>query len=191
MTAMAVTAAAFEARYRHGRDPWSFAQEPYELNRYRTILATLRMAAYGTIYEPGCSVGVLTQQLADIAQHVIATDFAPSAVDQARLRCADHRNVEIFCADVRGYVPAVAVDLIVFSEVGYYFAVDELSRVAAQLVDRLVPGGEFVASHWLGQNDDHLLHGHRVHEILGKCRNLRSLHSERHKGFRVDSWTRS
>jgi trans-aconitate methyltransferase len=181
---------AFEARYHGGRDPWSLAASAYELNRYRTIMASLRMAAYGTIYEPGCSIGVLTQQLAAIATRVIAIDIAPSAIDQAKLRCADQHNVQLICADLRTFVPEVPLDLIVFSEVGYYFSPEELSRAASRLADCLLPAGEFVAAHWLGSSADHVLHGNRVHEILHNCLPLSPLQSEVHSGFRLDSWTR-
>src|ERR1700728_2625013 len=100
MSVSALSPAAFEARYVGGRDPWSFGKNVYELGRYRAILASLRRSAYETVYEPGCSIGVLTQQLAAIAERVIATDFAPSATLQAQTRCADHPNVHILCADV-------------------------------------------------------------------------------------------
>jgi SAM-dependent methyltransferase len=186
----ALSSEAFEARYRGGHDPWLFAASSYELNRYRTIMASLRMATYGTVYEPGCAIGVLTRELAAVASRVIASDFAPSAVEQARLRCADHPNVEIICADLRTFVPDPPLNLIIFSEIGYYFSEEELPRLAAKLACRLVAGGEFVAAHWLGSSAQHVLHGNRVHEVLRDCLPLNPLLSERHQGFRLDSWTR-
>jgi hypothetical protein len=62
--ASAVSQEAFEARYLQRPDPWRFAESPYELARYLTILSSLGRRAYATVYEPGCSVGVLTRQLA-------------------------------------------------------------------------------------------------------------------------------
>jgi SAM-dependent methyltransferase len=140
------------------------------------------------VYEPGCSIGVLTQQLAAIAGRVFATDFAPSATLQAQTRCANHPNVHIVCADVSAFVPPAPLDLIVFSEIGYYFSADDLSRLAAQLTACLVPGGEFVAAHWLGNSADHVLHGNRVHEILRNSLALETLRTDLHPGFRLDSW---
>jgi SAM-dependent methyltransferase len=188
MSVSALSPAAFEARYVGGKDPWSFGKSAYELGRYRAILGSLRRSAYETVYEPGCSIGVLTQQLAAIAGRVIATDFAPSATIQARMRCANHPNVHIVCADVSVFVPPVPLDLIVFSEIGYYFSPADLSRLAAQLTACLTPGGEFVAAHWLGNSVDHVLHGDRVHEILHEALALETLRSDLHPGFRLDSW---
>jgi SAM-dependent methyltransferase len=188
--AAALSAEAFEARYRGGNDPWSFAKDRYELGRYRTILGSLQRSAYGTVYEPGCSVGVLTQQLAMIARRVVAADFAPSAVEQARERCATCPNVEIVCADAASFVPTEPLDLIVFSEIGYYFAVADLSRLVAQLAQCLIAGGEFIAVHWLGNSMDHLLHGDRVHEVLHESLALEPRRSDRYPGFRLDSWVR-
>jgi trans-aconitate methyltransferase len=149
------------------------------------------MAAYGTVYEPGCSIGVLTQQLGEMAKRVIACDFAPSAVEQAKLRCVDQPNVEILCADIRIFVPDTPLDLIVFSEIGYYLSPQELSRLAPQWADRLVPDGEFLAAHGLGESSAHILHGKRVHEALNQSLGLCPLRSERHAGFRLDSWVKS
>jgi len=186
-----LSAQAFEARYRGRRDPWSFEDSAYELNRYRTIITSLRMAAYGTVYEPGCSIGVLTHQLGGMAKRVIACDFAPTAVEQAKLRCADQPNVEVICADLRTFAPDMELDLIVFSEIGYYFSAEELSRMAGELAARLVPDGEFMAAHGLGDSPDHILHGDRVHEILSRNLSLCPFRSERHSGFRLDSWIKS
>jgi trans-aconitate methyltransferase len=186
-----LSAQAFEARYRAGRHPWSFEGSAYELNRHRRIITSLRMAAYGTVYEPGCSIGVLTQQLGAMAKRVIACDFAQSAVEQAKLRCTDQPNVEVICADLRVFTPDAPLDLIVFSDIGYFFPAEELSRMAVELAGRLVPDGEFMAAHWLGDSPNHVLHGDRVHEILAQSLALSPFRSERHSGFRLDSWIKS
>jgi len=184
------SAEAFEARYRHGRDPWSFAQSPYELNRYRIIMSCLHRASYELIYEPGCGVGVLTQQLAGIANTLIAADFAPSALDQARTRCAHRPNIEFICADLRTFMPSVAPDLIIFSELGYYFSLQEIECIAADLGRHLRSGGEFIAGHWLGNSKDHVLHANQVHEVLRSYLGLSPRRQQLHAGFRLDSWTK-
>ena len=190
MNSATLSPQAFESRYRLGRDPWSFAQSPYELGRYRTIIASLQRSSYAAAYEPGCSVGVLTRQLAAMAARVTAIDFAPSAVTQAKTQCAGCDNVELICADVRIFMPAAPLDLIVFSEIGYYFSLPELSQLAAGLANRMVTGGEFIAAHWLGSSTDHVLHGNQVHECLREGLPLRPLKSEVHRGFRLDSWVK-
>lgn len=179
---------AFERKYQGNADPWDFATSAYERGRYETILGALCHTSYGCIYEPGCSVGVLTQQLSRMAGRVVATDFAPSAVEQAKRRCAGSMNTKIEVADVREYRPAPSPDLIIFSEIGYYFAVPELRSLAVFLAEQLAPRGELLAAHWLGHSDDHVLHGDEVHAELRSVLPLRWVRGTCHAGFRIDSW---
>jgi trans-aconitate methyltransferase len=181
---------AFERKYQEQADPWNFAHSAYERERYRTILGALSEARYACIYEPGCSVGVLTERLSRIAARVVATDFAPSAVEQARRRCAGSSNTQIEVADVRHYRPAPAPDLILFSEIGYYFPLPELRRLGIFLAGQLIPGGELVASHWLGHSEDHVLHGDAVHEQLRSALPLQWVRGSCHGDFRIDCWRR-
>jgi len=181
----------FETRYLADTDPWRFATSGYELGRYQATLNALSRTDYGTVYEPGCSVGVLTAQLARVARHVIATDFAPSAVARARERCAALPNVEILCASAATYVPEPALDLVVFSEIGYYFELSELARIGRVLAHRLKRQGEFLAVHWLGHSADHLIHGDVVHETLRRTLPLTWIRAERHPQFRIDCWRES
>jgi SAM-dependent methyltransferase len=184
----ATTWQAFERKYRDKSDPWDFATSSYELQRYTTILRALSAAQYGCIYEPGCSVGVLTQHLSSRAARVVATDFAPSAVEQARSHCAGLQNVAIEVADVREYRPAPRPDLVIFSELGYYFPANELRGLGSFLAEQLAPNGELIAAHWLGHSKDHVLHGNDVHEELRASLPLDWVHGACHQGFRIDSW---
>jgi SAM-dependent methyltransferase len=186
-----VTSAAFEARYARNPDPWSFANSPYELDRYDRLVEILQRHRYETIYEPGCSVGVLTERLARISRRVIATDFAATAVEQAKTRCANLDNVDILCADLATFMPPQPLDLIVFSEVGYYFSPSELSGITSRLAKCLSANGEFIAVHWLGTSDDHVLHGDQVHAVLDTCLNLNPLKSAFHPGFRLNYWAKA
>jgi trans-aconitate methyltransferase len=123
-----------------------------------------------------------------MAGRVIAVDFAPSAVALAKRRCAGLRNVEIKVADVRRFTPAERPDLIVFSEIGYYFTLPEVGRIGSFLAGQLAPGGELLAVHWLGCSGDHVLHGDQVHEKLRGILPLVWIKGARHEGFRLDCW---
>jgi protein-L-isoaspartate O-methyltransferase len=187
-----VSKAAFEAKYRRSNDPWDFAVSVYERARYDTTLQSLTRARYRRAFEPACSVGVLTAALAELCDSVYATDIAPSAVRLARRRCADLPNVSIDCADLAEHDPEGLFDLIVFSEVGYYFAIPQLARIARSLAARLEAGGELIGVHWLGDSADHLLRGDDVHACLGReladsCTWLRGAW---YPGFRLDVWRR-
>ena len=180
----------FERRYRRQADPWNFAGSPYDRQRFLATLAALLRPSYRHAFEPGCSVGELTAQLAARCDRVFATDIAPTAVARARARCAHLDNVDIQCADITADMPQGAFDLIVFSELGYYFEKRELARIAVALADNLPAGGELIAVHWLGASPDHALHGDTVHDLLRARLPLTWVRGERHPGFRIDTWHR-
>lgn len=180
----------FEAKYRGNSDPWAFASNDYEQNRYSEILHALDFRRYRRAFEPGCSIGVLTARLASICQQVDAIDISPTAVARARHHCAHLSNVIIHCGSLPKDVPRGTFDLIVLSEIGYYFNRQELFKVGSHIVGHLGPSGVLLAVHWLGHSDDHLIDGDSVHEILSHLRGLTLGFSERHVGFRIDRWVR-
>ena len=184
------SAEAFEKLYQATPDPWHFAHSVYELNRYEVILSTLLRPRYHRVFEPGCSVGVLTERLAERCDELIATDVAPTALEQARRRCAPFPHVEFELSAVDEELPSGRFDLIVFSEIGYYLSGAQLSQLAARLADALERHGELLAAHWLGHSDDHVLEGDEVHATLERALPLTHWLAVRHDGFRVDGWVR-
>lgn len=187
-----VSQAAFEAKYRQSQDPWNFAGSPYERDRYQVTLRSLMRRHYRRAFEPACSVGELTAGLATRCGEVLAIDIAPSAVERARERCAHLSNVAISCADLGAQCPAGPFDLIVFSELGYYFSRSKLKQVAQTLSASLDMGGELIAVHWLGDSEDHRLHGDEVHSVLGAALapSCTWIKGARRPGFRLDTWRR-
>jgi SAM-dependent methyltransferase len=183
--------AFFEARYRASSDPWHFASSTYELNRYQATLQALSRANYRRGYEPGCSVGVLTAALARRVDHLIACDISPTAVACAKERCRELTNVELYQRDAAEGPPDGTFDLIVLSELGYYFSADRLSAMTRKMLGRLEPDGEFIAVHWLGNSADHVLHGDEVHEVLVQSLSGERIAGSRHAGFRIDSWRKT
>jgi protein-L-isoaspartate O-methyltransferase len=188
-----VSQAAFEAKYRQSDDPWNFTGSSYERGRYQLTLRSLMRPHYRRAFEPACSIGLLTAALAQRCDEVQAIDIAPSAVVRARTRCADFPGVTICCADLATEMPEGPFDLIVFSELGYYFKETQLTRIAESLSAALEAGGELIAAHWLGDSEDHRLHGNRVHGILREVlqRSCAWIKGARHPGFRLDTWRRT
>jgi SAM-dependent methyltransferase len=121
---------------------------------------------------------------------LLATDIAPSAIDRARVRCAQSSNVLLACADLSSEIPEGPFDLIVFSEIGYYFTRDHLAALARQLTRTLDEGGQFVGVHWLGHSRDHVLHGDAVHQVLEETVGLDRVKARRAPGYRIDTWVR-
>jgi hypothetical protein len=137
-----------------------------ERGRYEAIIAALAHKRHRRAFEPGCSIGLLTERLSTLCDFVEAIDFSPTAIGQAQKRCSHLRNVDIFCASISERMPVTGFDLIVLSEIGYYFAPDEWMSVSMALIDPMPKGGTLLAAHWLGDSRDHCIGGDEVHEIL-------------------------
>lgn len=159
--------AFFERLYQSSEDPWNFRHSTYERERYAAICHSLADREYQSAFEPGCAIGELTAMLAPLCRSLEAIDFSASAVETARHRCRDYPHVDIHKGALPEDVPEGPVDLIVFSEIGYYFTPEALESLIIQLWSILEPGGRLIACHWLGHSDDHQLHGTEVHDILG------------------------
>jgi protein-L-isoaspartate O-methyltransferase len=191
MTLDTTSQSFFEKIYQTSEDPWGFASSDYERDRYATIMRALRGRAYRNTFELACSVGVLTTQLALISEQVHAIDISPTAITRAHERCRAYSNVSVSCGRLPTDIPTIAFDLIVFSEIGYYFNETGLAELARKLVERLEPNGIFLAAHWLGNSPDHILSGDRVHEILKSVDGLELEVEQCYSCFRLDRWARS
>ncbi len=181
----------FEQKYREDADPWNFRLSAYEQSRYDATLRALGQGPYMRAFEPGCSIGLLTARLAEICGHVEAIDISPTAAEQARANCRNLSNVTIVTGALPDAIPSGRFDLIVLSEIGYYFTESQLRELSRELFGRLRTPSTLIATHWLGESEDHILSGDRVHEILGSSDGLTLTHSERAPGYRLDRWDRS
>ena len=181
----------FDRKYTEQPDPWHFASSEYELARYATTMRSLAGRRYKRAFEPGCSIGVLTAQLAPLCDELFAMDISPAAITEARHRCLDFPQVKFTCGSLAETMPAGTFDLLVLSEIGYYFQQDELRQLIERLLSRVETGGIVVGVHWLGVSPDHLIPGDEVHRIMRENTQLRLEHEERHPGFRLDRWSRA
>ncbi|GAB3286405.1 class I SAM-dependent DNA methyltransferase [Hymenobacter tenuis] len=180
----------FDAVYQANPDPWGFETSPYEKEKYATTLAALPRAHYASAFEIGCSLGVLTEQLALRCGHLLAVDVAETALARARERCAHLPQVECRLMHVPDEFPADTFDLILLSEVGYYWSPDDLERAADRLVAALRPGGHLLLVHWTPPVHDYPLTGDSVHDFFLKTTEaagtFRQLDSQRYVQYRLD-----
>ena len=120
----------FEQLYARDPDPWRFATSEYERDKYAATLAALPRRRFASGFEVGCSIGVLTRQLAERCDTLLGADVADAALDQARARCADQHWVRFEHMLVPQDWPGGAFDLIIFSEVLYYLGLPGLHEAA-------------------------------------------------------------
>ena len=125
--------------YASSADPWQLQARWYERRKYAITLAVLPFARYRHAFEPGCSVGVLTEMLTHRCDHVTSTDVATAALDatQQRLVHAGRRDrVTLLRRSIDEPWPPGHFDLVVLSEVAYYLDAATLRAV----LDRECPG---------------------------------------------------
>ncbi|MBI2786888.1 MAG: class I SAM-dependent methyltransferase [Legionella longbeachae] len=178
----------FEKLYKKNPDPWGFSHVPYELYRYQRICDVIGHKKHKLIFEAGCSIGVLTKKLANLAYFVEAIDISRTATSLAKIRCSNLENVKINCLSLRDYSFIKPPDLIILSEIGYYFDAQEWEKILSRILESCSYPSYILASHWLGTSSDHLLTGEEVHSIMSSIKNLQKIHSETHTNFHLDYW---
>ncbi len=183
----------FDAMYAAADDPWGFTERWYEQRKYALTLAALPQRRYRNAYEPGCSIGVLTSLLADRCDALLASDASAAAVDRARRRLAGHAGVEVEQRRLPEEWPGGAFDLVVLSELLYYFDAADLSVVLEHALGSVAPGGTLVAVHWRHPVEDYPRTGDDVHAQLSAAATSQSCvrvaaHAE--ADFLLDVWFR-
>lgn len=182
--------AFFEAKYQKKADPWRFSSDGYELRRYEALVAALEGKRFRHAYEPGCSIGVLTERLGGICDFVDAIDFSPTASALAQTRCAGMPNVKVRCAAVPEQDPPAGYDLLVLSEIGYYFEPEVWARIAGEMIAAMEPGSTILAAHWLGYSKDHRTTGDQVHQVLRANPQIRVDLAQRSQMLRLERMVR-
>lgn len=158
--------AYFEQRYSGSADPWNLVERWYEQRKYAHTLAALPRRRYRTAFEPGCSVGVLTADLAARCDSLLATDRVAAAADQAAVRTRELPHVQVRQMAIPEEWPAGSFELIVLSELLYYFDDETLRDVLACTAQALEPDGTLVTVHWNHPVPEHHRTGRELAPVL-------------------------
>jgi LmbE family N-acetylglucosaminyl deacetylase len=169
-----------------GPDPWGFETRWYERRKRALTIASLPRERFRRAFEPGCSIGLLTAELAGRCDQVIAMDVATAAVEQARSRTRAFPGVRVERGAVPKDWPAGEFDLVMLSEVGYYCAGTELSDLVRLAGDALAADGVLVACHWRHPVQDYPVDGDLVHARLRQHPRLRLLAAHEEEDFLLD-----
>lgn len=156
----------FDDMYARHDDPWGFDSRWYEERKRALLSASLPRRRYRSAFEAGCSTGALTAHLADRSDRVLAVDLAPAALERARRRLAGRENVELRRATLPDEWAAGEYDLVVLSEVAYYWGAGDLDRGLAASVASLTPDGHLIACHWRHPVAEYPRSGDSVHAAL-------------------------
>ncbi len=164
-SAKSLSSEYFDRVYAAKDDPWDFASSEYERDKYADTLASLPRPNYARAFEVGCSIGVLTAQLAQRCDDLLSVDVSEQALDKARQRCSHLPSVHFERMSLPAQQPAGSFELIVISEVAYYWGRADLERAMDVLAAHHAPGGDLILVHWTPPVHDYPLTGDTVHEL--------------------------
>ncbi|MDG4663572.1 SAM-dependent methyltransferase [Mycobacterium sp. 236(2023)] len=179
----------FDRMYAQAEDPWQLGSRWYEQRKYAITLSLLPFARYRLAFEPGCSIGVLTQKLTARCDHVVSTDVSVAALDATHRRLSAsglRQNATLLRGSLDQPWPAGPFDLVVLSEVGYYLQPATLRAVLDREVPRLATSATVIAAHWRHDVDDYPMNGDHVNDIVGATEGLHHLGGYRDADVVID-----
>ncbi len=150
----------FDRFYTGRADPWGFESRWYEERKRAVLLASLPRPRFRAALEIGCSTGVLTAEVASRADRVVGVDVADAPLAAARRRLGP--EVELLRLDTPDEWPEGEFDLVVLSEVLYYYGREDLDRALDRAVGSLADDGVLVACHWRHDVPEYPLAGDEV-----------------------------
>jgi SAM-dependent methyltransferase len=159
----------FDRIYADSADPWQLSTRWYEQRKYAITMALLPFRRYRHAFEPGCSIGTLTAQLADRCDHVTAVDVANAALRHCDDRLRQHgcrERVTLAKSSLDDPWPVGPFDLVVLSEVAYYLEADALAAAMRRECPRLAPGATVVTAHWRHEVGDYPLSGDVATDVI-------------------------
>jgi predicted TPR repeat methyltransferase len=178
----------FERLFAAERDPWGFETSQYERAKYDATLGALEDRRYRDAFEIGCANGVLTARLARVCTDLLAVDVSASALARAKDRCADAPGVAFAAMNFPAQRPEKTFDLIVMSEVAYYWSDADLAQAADYVRDHLVDGGDLLLVHWIGETDYPQTGDGAVSFLRARLPTFQVVYAERHAKYRLDLW---
>jgi 2-polyprenyl-3-methyl-5-hydroxy-6-metoxy-1,4-benzoquinol methylase len=176
----------FEDLYKVNPDPWQFETSEYEVQKYAVTLNALPHALYQSGFEIGGSIGILTEKLAQRCQSLLSVDVSKIAQDQARQRCQHFPNIDFRMMSVPQEFPNEYFDLIILSEVGYYWSWEDLSKAQTLILEHLQSQGHLLLVHWIVDAKELPLTGNEVHDsflklVPHRLNHLKSLSAEKYR----------
>lgn len=185
----------FDDVYAASIDPWQFATSDYERAKYEATLAALPQPQFERAFEIGCSIGVLTGLLAQRCNELLAVDVSEAALQTARQRLHARPNVQLQKMVVPQDFPDGDFDLVMLSEVGYFWSVSDLTLASQRITQALRPGAALVLVHWTPPVHDYPLTGDAVHDhfmsLSGDQQPLQHVSASRHATYRLDVFERA
>jgi SAM-dependent methyltransferase len=179
----------FDGLYAKRDDPWSLRTRWYESRKRSITVASLPKEAYESALEIGCSTGELTATLAPRCKSLLAIDISAAAVAQASERNLDFPQVRVELHDATQQFPDGIFDLVVLSEVGYYWDEATLRQTCEQIAEHLGEDATVVVCHWRHAVADYPLGGDETHRIVRESLKLYRIATHDEADFLIEVYT--
>lgn len=176
----------FENLYADSRDPWNFETSEYERRKYGRTLQALEGRRFGRALEAGASIGVFTEMLAAYCEELLAVDLSEKALAVARERLASREHVRVEQRTLPEEMPEGPFDLIVASEILYYWPREVVLTALHRFEEELATGGVLVAVHWRKETRTYPMQGDEVHDLLLENTRLTNTRSIAEPEYRLD-----
>jgi SAM-dependent methyltransferase len=180
----------FERIYARDADPWKTESSEYERSKFERTLAAIPDGPVPRALDVGCSTGVLSALLADRCDELTAVDFSERAAEATRERLAGLRDVSVERLDLPAEMPTGPFDLVVCSEVLWYWSPAEVLDGLRRIESALAPGGALIAVGWTGDDPEAPMTGPEVNALIAARTVLEhTLHeAEPGAGYVIDRW---
>ena len=185
---MTLEAPYFDRLYAAAPDPWEFRSRPYEIRKRAVTLACLPALRYSTTFEPGCSIGVLTSDLASrersgLVDGPLHTRSGVGARSPFRPMSSFDRDASLTIGLQNRSNSWSSPRWAITSTYGDCRRLGDLAAASAS---------DLVVVHWRHPVDDYPLSGDEVHRILAETSSRAGMtrlaeHVER--DFRLDVWS--
>lgn len=185
-----VPTAKLEAMYARNPDPWGLAQasNDYERDKFIDTVSLLPRPSYERALEVGCSVGALSSHLAERCVDLLGIDLSEVALSAARARNHDRPHVTFARHRLPDDPPPGQFDLMVFSEVLYFFDTRDLRRIADWAASATGAGADLILVNYLGPLHDYPLTGDQASRLFldATAAWANSICCERRAQYRID-----
>lgn len=192
MTGPSLQAAYFDGIFASDDDPWDLVSSEYEAAKFAHTHDVLADRRYPRALEVGCAHGVLTRHLATLCDSLLAIDISAEALAKARDRVGDRPGIMLARMAFPKEAPDTGpFDLVILSEVAYYWDLVDLARASEWMCDNVGLGGRVILVHYTGETDYPHSGDDAVEVLWSKLwSDFEVERAERCETYRLDLWKR-
>lgn len=178
----------FERMFARNPDPWEFASSSYEAAKFDRTISILAGRSYQRALEVGCANGVLTNRFSAICRSLLSVDVSKTALKYAQLRNHGAPNVTFEAMTFPKTTPNGHFDLIVLSEVVYYWSAADIKLAGSWINDHATKCCDLLLVHWIGETNYPQTGDNAVNLLRAASPTVEVIEEGRTSKYRFDLW---